>query len=783
MLDAVAGYKRYSFMDGFSGYNQIQIFKPHRWYTTFTTDWGTFAYIVMPFGSCNAPAMFQRAMTEAFQDYLRKFMEIFLDDFAVFGDDKNHADYLQKCFDKCMEFGISINASKSVFLVPFGRLVGHIVSERGIATDPDKIAHIVSLPIPTNVSEVKGFLGHTGYYRRFIFRYAVIALPLTELLKKGDEVPVWTSACTHAFNTLKRKLVSAPIFIPPNWEKDFHIFVDASNVAIGSVLSHKDEKGHDHPIYFASRQLVQAERNYTVTEREALGMVFLVQKFRHSLLGNKFVFHVDHDALKYMINKPQLSGRIARWVLLLQEFNFTVEVRPGKSHANADHLSILRKDSRSEPIDDSFPDAQLFYIDVIPHEYAKIIEYLHSNKFPTDFNEKQKRQLVFKAMPYTIIADTLYKKGKDEVLRRCVTSSEIPLILKECHDNMAGDHFAGDVTARKILQSGYWWPTLFADCTTYTRQCDVCQRIGKPTNSSAMPLTPILALPPFEKWGIDFVGPIKPPSRHGRYQYILVATDYVTKWAEAEATRKDDKHVVAKFLREKILSRYGCPKELVSDRGTHFVNDVIKELTEKYKIKHRLTSPYHPRANGQTEKTNGILCKIITKTVQNAMTDWDSKLIDALWAYRTAYKVTTKFTPFQLVYGQEAILPVKLELPPLRIAIEERLSDSESLQERITMLEKLDEVRNQAYLNMAAIQKWHKTYYDSKMKSKILTADDLVLLYDSRFQKFPGKFKLHWMGSYQGKIAHDNGSFDLVDFEGKPLLTRINGYRLKKYHT
>ena len=168
-------------------------------------------------------------------------------------------------------------------------------------------------------------------------------------------------------------------------------------------------------------------------------------------------------------------------------------------------------------------------------------------------------------MSYTIIVDTLYKKGKDEVLRRCVTSSEIPLILKKCHDNMTGGHFAGDVTARKILQSSYWWPTLFADYTTYTRQCDVCQRIGKPTASSAMPLTPILALAPFEKWGIDFVGPINPPSRQEKYQYILVARDYVIKWAEAKAARKDDKHMVAKFLREKLLSHYGCPKELVSD--------------------------------------------------------------------------------------------------------------------------------------------------------------------------------------------------------------------------
>ena len=503
---------------------------------------------------------------------------------------------------------------------------------------------IAALPIPTNVTEVRGFLGHTGYYRRFIFQYATIAMPLTELLKKTDSPLVWTSTCTNAFNTLKRKLITAPVLISPNWEKDFHIYVDASNVAIGSVLSQKDDKGHDHPIYFASRQLVQAEKNYSVTEREGLGIIFSVQKFRHYLLGNKVIIHVDHDALKYMVNKPQLSGRMARWVLLLQEFDFTVEVRPSKSHANADHLSRLNDKLGNEPIDDSIPDAQLFFIDIIPPEYAEIINYLQSNTFPEGYNDKQKQRLAYKAGPYTIIANTLYKQGKDGVLRRCVTSSEIPQTLKECHDNPAGGHFAGDVTARKILQSGYWWPTLFADCTTYTRQCDMCQRIGKPTASSAMPLTPILALAPFEKWGIDFVGPINPPSRHGRYRYILVATDYVTKWAEAEATKTNDKVVVAKFLRENIMSRFGCPKELVSDRGTHFVNDVIEELTTKFKIKHRLTTPYHPRANGQTEKTNGILCKIITKIVQGSMTDWDSKLIDALWAYRTAYKVTTKFT-------------------------------------------------------------------------------------------------------------------------------------------
>lgn len=173
----------------------------------------------------------------------------------------------------------------------------------------------------------------------------------------------------------------------------------------------------------------------------------------------------------------------------------------------------------------------------------------------------------------------------------------------------------------------------------------------------------ILAQTPFEKWGIDFVGPIALSSKIGQKRYILVATDYVTKWAEAIATKMNSAQMVATFLYENIITRFGCPKELVSDRGTHFINSTIAAFTEKYEIRHRKTTPYHPRANGQTEKTNGLLCKILTKIILEAGTDWDTKLFAALWAYRTAYKVTINATPFQLIYKQEAILPIELKIP------------------------------------------------------------------------------------------------------------------------
>ena len=210
-----------------------------------------------------------------------------------------------------------------------------------------------------------------------------------------------------------------------------------------------------------------------------------------------------------------MSGRIARWVLLLQEFDFDVDVRPGKKHANADFLSRLSKEVNPLSIDDSLPDAHLFNVDIIPIEYTNVLYYLKNNTFPLEYTDKQKQQLVYKMRPYTLIGEVLYKQGRDGILRRCINPNEVQLILKGCHDEVCGGHFAGLVTAQKALQSGYWWPTLFTNANRYAKRCDPCQRIGKPTPSSAMPLIPILAQNPFEKWGIDFVGPIKPPSRYG----------------------------------------------------------------------------------------------------------------------------------------------------------------------------------------------------------------------------------------------------------------------------
>ena len=315
---------------------------------------------------------------------------------------------------------------------------------------------------PTNLKQLRGFLGHVGYYRRFVQHYANLAAPLTQLLKKDVKFE-WTQERQNAFEELKLRLIIAPIMTQPKWGEPWHVFTNASGFCIGLVLSQKDEYGKDHPVYYASRQLNHAERNYTTTEREALGLVYACRKFRHYLLGYKTYFYTDHNALKYLVNQTDLSGRIARWMLLLMEFDFEIIVKPGRMHDNADYLSRLKGKGSVENIPDDFPDEQLFHIEGEGSLYYDIVRYLVNGIFPEGMNTEQKAIFVHKVGPYTLRKGVLYKLGADERLRRCLEVTEIRKVIQALHDGEPGGHYALANTVRKISDTGYWWPTMYKD--------------------------------------------------------------------------------------------------------------------------------------------------------------------------------------------------------------------------------------------------------------------------------------------------------------------------------
>jgi hypothetical protein len=328
---------------------------------------------------------------------------------------------------------LKLHPGKCFFRMSSGILLEHIVGPHGLQVDMDKVKTMLALLAPSNVKEIQGFLRCVGYYRRFIEGYAKRAIPLTELLKKDTEFE-WTRNRQKAIEDLKIQLATAPILSSPDWTKDFHVTIDASGWCLGSILWKYDMERRKSPVYYASRQMSPAERNYTTTERnytttkrEALAVVYSCKKFRHYLLGYKVIFHTDHDSLKYLVNKPDLSGRIARWILLLQEFNYEVIIKSGKANSNADYLSRQRGEESIADISVEFPDefpdlsdVAVFYLNnEVDSEFQDIINYLVKSEFPDHFTREEKEVFQRKVALYNLIKGILFKLGADEQLRRC----------------------------------------------------------------------------------------------------------------------------------------------------------------------------------------------------------------------------------------------------------------------------------------------------------------------------------------------------------------------------
>ena len=388
MLERVAGHEFYCFFYGYSGYNQIEIALEDQEKTTFTYPFGTFAFRKMPFGLCNAPRTFQRCMMGIFSDMIEIILEIFRDDFSVFGDSfENCLENLRKVLERCQEKNLVLNWEKCHFMVTQGIVLGHIVSKDGIEVDKAKVELISNLPTPKCVRDIRSFLGHAGFYRRFIKDFSAIARPLCTLLAK--DVPfTWSQACDTAFTKLKNMLVSPPIMRSPNWDLPFEIMCDASDYAIGAVLGQREDK-KAFVIYYASKTLESAQANYTTTEKEFLAVVFALEKFRSYIVGSPVTIFTDHAALKYLLSKQDTKPRLTRWILLCQEFNLTMKDKKGVENVVADHLSRLVPESNAHgiPIGDSFPDEQLFALVHYPW-YADTVNYLVTGQIPAQWTSQ-----------------------------------------------------------------------------------------------------------------------------------------------------------------------------------------------------------------------------------------------------------------------------------------------------------------------------------------------------------------------------------------------------------
>ncbi|GJU10362.1 reverse transcriptase domain-containing protein [Tanacetum coccineum] len=478
MLERLAGNEFYCFLDGFSGYFQIPIDPQDQEKTTFTCPYGTFAYRRMPFGLCNAPGTFQRCMMAIFHDMIKKTMEVFMDDFSVFGDSFDSClSNLEKMLKRCEDTNLVLNWEKCHFMCREGIVLGHKISKSGIEVDRAKVDVIAKLPHPTTVKGVRSFLGHAGFYRRFIQDFSKIARPMTHLLEK--ETPfVFSKDCINAFQTLKKKLTEAPILVVPDWNLPFELMCDASDFAIGAVLGQRKMK-HFQPIHYASKTMTEAQIHYTTTEKEMLAVVYAFEKFRPYLVLSKSIVYTDHSALKYLMNKQDAKPRLLRWVLLLQEFDITIRDKKGSENLAADHLSRLENPHKdvleNKDINEHFPLETLGVISSGSTPWFADLQ-LHAGKFIIKDKTQQKRKFFKDVKHYFWDDPYLFRICADQIIRRCVHGQEAFEILKACHEGPTRGHHSANLTARKVFDAGFFWPTIYRDAHTMIKSCDTGQR-------------------------------------------------------------------------------------------------------------------------------------------------------------------------------------------------------------------------------------------------------------------------------------------------------------------
>jgi hypothetical protein len=340
LLDTFGDAKYFSTLDLTCGYWHVEVKPEDRKKTAFITDEGLYEFNVMPFGLTNGPATFQQLVNQIFRPHIKKILVVYLDDTNVFSKTfEAHLQHLRITFDIIRKSGLKLQPNKCHFGKTSLSFLGHVIGKNGIQPDPAKISAVQDFPKPNNLKVLRGFLGLASYYRRFVKDFAKIAAPLHYLMRK-EQPFYWNDECQQAFEQLKQKLVSPPILIYPNFDKPFILFTDVSSFGLGAVLAQKDNDGKEHVVAYASRRTDQNERNYYATELECLAVVWAIQQFRPYLQSNvPFTIITDHSALKGLFNKPQLSGRLARWVMTLRDYNYNIEHRKGRLHSNVDPLS------------------------------------------------------------------------------------------------------------------------------------------------------------------------------------------------------------------------------------------------------------------------------------------------------------------------------------------------------------------------------------------------------------------------------------------------------------
>ena len=781
-LDAMTGASWFSTFDLRSSYHQVMLEPAHTDKTAFICREGMFKFKTMPFGLCNAGATFQRLMDTLMSGLTFEICLVYLDDIIVFGRDVDEMlGRLKLVLQRLRDAKLKIKPSKCSLLQKSVEFLGHLVSENGISAHPDKVSTILEWPTPCSVREVRAFIGICSYYRRFVKDFAQIAAPLHNLTGKSARAFDWTQSCQESFEMLQRALTSPPILAMPNDVDVYYLDVDASDFAIGGVLSQLQDNA-ERVIAYGSRKLSRQEVNYCVTRRELLAVVHFLKYYRHYLLGRTFVVRSDHSALQWLRKTPEPIGQQARWLEIMEEFDFQVVHRSGTKHGNADGVSrrpcrskncacrglgstlecraIATPERTSAGQDDSEAaiSAELGWTakEVAAEQHrdvdvSVVVSLLEQSREKPSWHQiagegSVTKQLWGQWCRLSIIDGTLYRKfegvnGGSSFWQVVMPQKLRYEFIRLAHEGMTGGHLGRKRTAEQVQRRAYW-PGWTSDVRAFMRGCSKCTQYhrGKPPKLAAM--TPIPAGEPWETVSVDITGP-HPRSRKGNV-YIVTLMDHFTKWVEAIAVPNHTAPVVARVLYTDVFTRFGMPMRLLTDCGAEFESTLFQELCKWMEIDKLRTSPYRPSTNGMLERFHRTLNAMIAKVVRDDHRDWCERLQPVVAAYRSSIHDVTGYTPNRLFLGRENRAPLDLVLgtPPGEAGYYTSFDDFVAECQEKTRCA-YAAVRD--YLKRAAVVRKHR--YDAKVRPTQFSEGDWVWYYYPR--RYVGKSP-KWMRVYIG---------------------------------
>lgn len=672
LLVRLHGGQRFSKIDLSQAYAQL-VLDDSKKYTVINTHKGLFRYNRLVYGLASSPGIFQRRLEELFSDL--PLVGVFLDDVIITGkSSKEHVENLHKVFQRLERNGLRVKKEKCEFFAESISYLGHVISTNGVHTCPNKIKAIRDTPAPSNVSELRSFIGMIMYYSKFIQNVSTILAPLYELLKVGSSFK-WDERCQNAFEVVKGKLTSSEVLVHYDGKAPVVLTADASSVGVGAVLSQLTADG-ERPVAYASRALSPAERHYSQIDREALAITYGIRKFHQFLYGRKFTLRTDHKPLTYIFGDKvgipvMAASRLQRWAVLLSGYSYDIQYVTSKKNC-ADALSRLPPARKVEPK----ARVEVTYVNFV-EKFLPITNSEVRQATAKDTHLSRVKMYVESGWPAACPNDEIkpFFNRQNELYvesgcimwghRMIIPSSLRQLVLKQLHSS-----HMGIVKTKCWARSYVWWPQIDQNVETMCRECETCA-LEAAAPPKAAPQAWFYHEQPWVRLHVDFLTPY-------RGSTFLVLVDSSSKWLEVQEMKTTCAASVIKVLRA-IFARFGLPVEIVSDQGPPFTSLEYSNFLKNNGIKQTLTPAYHPSSNGAAE--NAVkLCKRAIKKAFRDNVDIDAAIQTFLLTYRNTIHSTTGETPAMIL--QKRSLRTRLDLLRGGRAIEERVRTAQDNQTR-----------------------------------------------------------------------------------------------------